>query len=491
MRPREIFRTLNGNVVVLLLLAGAASAQPFRINVLDDQTGRGVPLVELQTVNGIAHFTDSAGIVAFDEPGLLDKDVFFHVRSHGYEFPKDGFGYRGKSLRITKGGEATLKIKRLNIAERLYRITGGGIYRDTLLVGGKPPIKEPVLNGLVFGSDSVVNTVYRNKLYWFWGDTNRPAYPLGNFQVPGATSSLKDDPDVGINLDYFLDEKGFAKPTMKMPGKGPTWMTALVPLEEKLYASYVKIEPPLKVVARGLAVWDDAAREFKHVAPVDMKAPVFPEGHSFEHEGHVYFAHPFPVTRVRARAEAFLKVEEHVTFTCLKAADQLDRDDSGSLRYAWRKNAPRVGPQEEQKLLKAGKIQPDETRWLLRERGTGKTVIPHAGSVYWNAHRKRWILIVTELYGTSLLGEIWYAEADAPVGPWREAVKVVTHEKYSFYNPKQHPMFSRGRHLYFEGTYTHTFSGNPHATPRYDYNQILYRLDLDDPRLMGDPKKRE
>jgi hypothetical protein len=38
--------------------------------------------------------------------------------------------------------------------------------------------------------------------------------------------------------------------------------------------------------------------------------------------------------------------------------------------------------------------------------------------------------------------------------------------------------------IYFEGTYTQTFSGNPEATPRYDYNQIMYRLDLDDPRLV-------
>mgnify|MGYP000007466878 CR=1 FL=1 len=29
------------------------------------------------------------------------------------------------------------------------------------------------------------------------------------------------------------------------------------------------------------------------------------------------------------------------------------------------------------------------------------------------------------------------------------------------------------------------FSGNPRKTPRYDYNQILYRLDLDDPKLAG------
>ena len=37
--------------------------------------------------------------------------------------------------------------------------------------------------------------------------------------------------------------------------------------------------------------------------------------------------------------------------------------------------------------------------------------------------------------------------------------------------------------IYFEGTYASTFSGNPVRTPLYDYNQIMYRLDLDDPRL--------
>ena len=42
-----------------------------------------------------------------------------------------------------------------------------------------------------------------------------------------------------------------------------------------------------------------------------------------------------------------------------------------------------------------------------------------------------------------------------------------------------------GRVIYFEGTYTNQFSGNPAFTPRYDYNQILYRLDLADPRLKG------
>ena len=37
--------------------------------------------------------------------------------------------------------------------------------------------------------------------------------------------------------------------------------------------------------------------------------------------------------------------------------------------------------------------------------------------------------------------------------------------------------------LLFEGTYTTSFADRPQPTPRYDYNQMLYRLDLDDPRL--------
>ena len=57
--------------------------------------------------------------------------------------------------------------------------------------------------------------------------------------------------------------------------------------------------------------------------------------------------------------------------------------------------------------------------------------------------------------------------------------------KYSFYNPKQHPMFDtdNGRTIFFEGTYTSMFSGNPDRTPRYNYNQVMYKLDLSDPRL--------
>ena len=54
-------------------------------------------------------------------------------------------------------------------------------------------------------------------------------------------------------------------------------------------------------------------------------------------------------------------------------------------------------------------------------------------------------MIAVERMGTSYLGEVWYAEADTPQGPWVYARKIVTHDGYSFYNPKQHPIFDQDK----------------------------------------------
>jgi hypothetical protein len=82
-------------------------------------------------------------------------------------------------------------------------------------------------------------------------------------------------------------------------------------------------------------------------------------------------------------------------------------------------------------------------------------------------------------------GELWYAEAEQPLGPWGPAIKVLSHDNYTFYNPRLHPEFTPAESptLLFEGTYTTLFADHAHPTPRYDYNQVLYRLDLDDPKL--------
>src|SRR5579872_3074369 len=83
------------HVVVVALFAAVAVAQPSRyfvIQIVDDQTGRGVPLVSLTTINDATWWTDSNGIVSFDEPGLIGHEVFFHIVSSGYEAPDAGFG---------------------------------------------------------------------------------------------------------------------------------------------------------------------------------------------------------------------------------------------------------------------------------------------------------------------------------------------------------------------------------------------------------------
>ena len=85
----------------------------------------------------------------------------------------------------------------------------------------------------------------------------------------------------------------------------------------------------------------------------------------------------------------------------------------------------------------------------------------------------------------STLGTLWYAEADSPEGPWGSAVEILSHENYTFYNPRLHAELTPPESpiLLFEGTYTAMFAEQPAKTPRYDYNQVLYRLDLDDNRL--------
>lgn len=491
-----------------LMAAVPALAGPpwFEIRIVDDRTGLGVPLVELETVNHLVHVTDSAGRIAFNEPGLMGRPVFFHVRSHGYEFPKDGFGYAGRTLDVQPGGSATVRLKRINIAERLYRITGQGIYRDTVLLGIQPPLAEPVLDAQVLGQDSVQATVYRGKIYWFWGDTQRARYPLGHFQTSGATSQLPAngglDPAVGVNLDYFTDAGGFSKRMVPLSEEGLVWLDGLltVPDEtgrERLVAHYSRMKDLGHRLEHGLVVFNDEHAEFERLVAFDLSNEWrCPGGHSVrvrEEEGEFFlFQAPFASVRVRATLTDLKNPARYETFTCRAAGTKpstetakLERGTDGQPRWSWRSDAEPVSQTEEKALITAGKLESAAARMQLRDADSGKPVTLHVGSINWNVFRKLWVMVAVEKGGTSFLGEIWYAEAPSPTGPWRQAKKIVTHNRYSFYNPRQHPFFDEGdgRFIYFEGTYTQEFSGNPVPTPRYDYNQIMYRLDLTDPRL--------
>ena len=493
-----------------VISAGAAETNAFfKIRVLDADTGRGVPLVELKTVSQARYYTDSAGVVAFNEPGLMGREVWFGVWSHGYEYPKDSFGNAGVRLKPEAGRSAEIKLKRVNIAERLYRITGAGIYRDSILLGERAPIAEPVLNGGVVGQDSSVPAVYHGRIGWFWGDTSQAGYPLGNFSTSGATSELPGQgglpPAQGVNLHYFTGANGFSRGMAPLAEPGPVWIEQPFVLtndgREIMVTCYSRMKDLGTKVEQGLMVYDDAKDQFVKLREISLKESWrFPAGPSFRWNqgGKDFFviARPFATVRVQADWQSVTNLAAYEAFTCLAADSTVQtpvvaRDHAGRVAWAWRNSGDPLGQKEERTLIKRGLLKPDEARYQLTDIDSGQPIEMHHASIHWNDFRRRWIMLGVQTGGRSILGEIWFAEATSPLGPWRQAKRIATHEKYSFYNPAQLPFFDEagGRYIYFEGTYSSTFSGNDQPTPLYDYNQIMYRLDLADTRLHFDDNK--
>ncbi len=475
---------------VLLLASVGVAAEPPRfaeVRVIDAETKRGVPLVTLTTVNHVRYVTDNAGRVAFDDPELFGREVFFTVHSHGYEVPKDGFGFRGVRLTPTPGKVAEVKITRTMAAERLCRLTGEGRYRDTLLVGHKSPLDYGPNSGRVAGQDSVQVVEYKGERRWFWGDTNRMNYPLGMFRMAGAKTPLTlPDPAAGIAYDYFTDPKtGFARAMMpwKERPEGVIWIdgVCVVPDENgrgTLVSHYSRRKGLTDQIEHGMAVYDDKTETFvpKVRLPND-ETWRFTSGHPFQYEDGdkkwLLSGDPAPVVRVPATLAAVLDPDKYEAFTPLN-----EKREVGPWR--WQKELPPLDAVGEADMVKGKRIRAADARFTPT--GEGGPVKLHRGTVRWNEYRKRWVLIATQLGGkSSHLGEVWYAEAAAPTGPFAIAVKVLTHDKMTFYNPVHHPFLDRdgGRTIHFEGTFTADFSGSKERTPRYEYNQVLYRLDLD------------
>jgi len=451
----------------LALLVGALSGSlpaatettplPCRLEVVERGTGWPVPLVELRTTHQVRFVTDNAGVIAFDLPELMGRETWLDVVGHGYEIPKDGFGYRGVRLKPEQGKTLRIEVARTILARRLGRITGAGLFAESQKLGFERDWRDAG----VLGCDSVQNTVHRGRLFWLWGDTTLAPYPLGIFDGTSATTSVQPltsfEPPLRLKLDYFTDASGAPRGVARMPGEGPTWVTGYVSLPDKsgtprLVGSYVKIKPPMDAYQWGLCLWNDATENFEPLRIVWTKSdatpkpPPIPEGHPVvckdaDGRAWVLFGNPLPTLRCPATFEAW---QDSATWETLK---------------------------------------PQET---LTSAPDGQPVKPHSGSIAWNPWRKRWVTVFMQWFGKpSAFGELWYAEADAPMGPWGPAVKILTHENYTFYNPRLHPEFTPPDSpvLIFEGTFTQQFADHPPPTPRYDYNQVLYRLDLDDPAL--------
>lgn len=507
MRTVSLMAVLLTGWMTLLVgeAAAAAAAEPFGIRVVDARTGRGVPMVELTTTSKVTYVTDSAGWVAFDEPGLMDVgEVWLSVKSHGYEMPEDGFGNRGVRVTPKPGGRTTVKLPRVNLAERLYRVTGQGIYADSTRLGLKTPLKQPNLAGQVTGQDTVQTALFNGKLYWFWGDTNRPGYPLGQFQTSGATSALPGKqngqgglhPDVGVDFTYFVGDDGFSRPMAPRPEEGVVWIDSLMVVPDQggtnhLLCRYVRLLGLGDPKEEGLMAYNEQKQVFEKLSDYPMSSPAKPGGHpihvlDIDDNRWYYFATPYLTSRVRADYKSATDLGQYEVFTPLGRDGTIERDASGRARWQWRRGGRPMTAEQMHARLDSGELKDGDAPLVLRDAKTNQIVRVHASSIAWNHHRKNWVMIAQQLGGdSSYLGELWYAEADALEGPWGKAVKIVTHDDYTFYNPRHHDMLDQngGRYIYFEATYTAEFSGTKHPTPRYDYNQIMYRLDLADPQL--------
>jgi hypothetical protein len=199
--------------------------------------------------------------------------------------------------------------------------------------------------------------------------------------------------------------------------------------------------------------WDRSAQKFLPVltfwtkSAEHPKAPKVPDGHALQWRDDqgkewLLYCNPFPTLRCPATYEAW-------------------KDSS-----TWEN------------------LTPDRT--ILTP--TGKKVEAHGGDLAWHPWSQRWLLLFTQKGGdSSFLGEIWLASAPSPTGPWTGARKVASHDNYTFYNPVLHPEAFRADSpvIHFEGTYVTTFTNNQQPTPRWDYNQVLYQVDLSQPAFQA------
>ena len=438
-----------------LLFCRVYAGENCRIDVVDESNGWPVPMVELRTTHNVRFVSDNAGIIAFDLPELMGKKTWFTVEGHGYYVPKDGFGFSGVRLTPLPGKRLTLKVKRRLPGKRLGRITGCGIFGESQKLGLEKGWKEQG----IMGCDSVQNALLSGRLFWLWGDTKMPGYALGLFDVVGATTALQPlksfKPPVRLRYDYFTGKAGVPRVIGKMPGSGPTWIGGTISLPDKtgkkhLVGTYVKVKPPMTIYEIGMCVWDNSLKKFKlhRVLWNDklkmIKPKIIPNGH--------------PVRWTDKTGKKWILTG--VGFPDMKFPATFE---------GW--NNPKAW-QPVKKLKTFYSISDNEV------------IKSHACSIAWNAYRGKWVAIFSQVNSKkTFLGEVWYAEAKSPLGPWSKAIKVVTHNNYTIYNPKIHPGFTpKGSPiLLFEGTYTATFARKARITPRYDYNQVLYRLDLNDP----------
>lgn len=497
---------------------------------MDADTGRGIPLAYLRTTYKTVYVTDSDGFVAFLEPDLMNEDVWFTFASYGYGTPglnsEYGPGFR---LHVIPGASQTITLTKNQtegqIADRLYRMTGYGVYRDSVLLGRQPPIQSPDLNARVTGSDTIQCAKWKNKLLWLWQDTSSVSLgPFdGNYFMTGATTDLPErlEPDRGLNWEYYTQQgrdpryftRNMSHVILEQNRTSPIWIDGLTVVPDAqgvqhMVGRYLAQNGQLITLEQGLVEWNDTNETLERASRgLDLRKPL-PDGHPIfvrdaaSGKRFVFYGNN---TRVEATYENVIDPGQYEAYTCLDALGRVRRNPNGTAFFSWVKGGMPVNFQVSFDLVRDGNITQAEAPYQLLDVDSrpNRPVAMAAVGIAWNPYLKLWVNIMEQgKYGEDVprgLGEIWFATAKSPVGPWKYSRKVATHtmldetqlvnNNNDLYNPVQHYELMRegGRVVYFSGTFVSTFSGNTFRTPYYDYNNIMYRLFMNDSRLEGLP----
>ena len=318
----------------------------------------------------IRYVTDSNGVVAFDEPGLIGLQGLLprqeprlrvpqgrvRLPRQGARDPAGGLGHARRSSGSTSPSGSTAS-------------PAGGSIATAVLTGGRAPIARAGAErpGARLGQRaSTPSTGARST--GSGATPTGPGYPLGNFHVPGATSELpgrrrarprrRGRPDL-------LRRRRRLRPAdrARCPATGPTWIGGLVVLRdrdgrERMFADYVE-DPPaagdLRARAGRVRPRDRQLREGGHV-PMDLRrtpASIPAAIRSSTGDGgidYVYYRSPYPLIRVPADPEALADPGGYEAFTCLAPGTRLEqrqarpRRRTAGLRYAWKRNTPARQP---------------------------------------------------------------------------------------------------------------------------------------------------
>ncbi len=425
--------------------------------------------------NGVEHITDSAGWIRIEEPGLMHSRILVDVSSPGYRMPPGDKSAAGLEIALSPASEITVPLVRVDIAQRIYRVTGTGIYRDSELLKREVPL--PLGNhaaGLV-SAWGVQRAALGTKVLWCWRQALLSNERNPSLNVVGAWSDHPEhgglDPTQGIHYSYHTSGSDQAHSLLTADEPGGIWMEGLTSVPDEsgklqLVAHYTREGTKGERAEHGIAIWTEQKRFERIVILGDEYEWQFPAGQCVTRRGEdaewCYFAAPFCRVRCPARLDA---VRNPGSYQALAW-------DRNQQKHTWQQERPPLTQREESVGVADGSITQPLTQ--VENATTRRPVSIQESSIEWNPHHRCYVMIAS-----SADGDLWFSESPHIQGPWKNAIRILSADPGKCAAPVQHPFMNQegGRIIWFETAYLES------SLPRYDGTELMYRLDLADLRL--------